>query len=532
MGALLRAIVVAVVAVGCLSFEPTQDASTAISLVGISGATASGGNGNAAASGSTGGTSGSALGASCTGSSECASGFCADGVCCNEACGESCVRCDGGTAGTCHAVTGSPAGSHAACAASAAICGGTCDGVSRQCSYPGAGTRCGSNCDGTCAGDGSCTTVGACANGFACLGSSCASACASNGDCAPNFECASAPNCTRVPEANCLNGVDDNGDGLADCQDPTCLNAQVECVDDPASASAIGYVSSNTTCDAGYAPTTLNGSPGPNSGACSSACTCTPPVSQHAMSLDDYPLNTSCSSTHGSNAFTLYSNATFRICIYAYAPGIQTDSILIVSQSGDSLVSACSTSNLSGTTTPPAAMWGNTRSFCGVTSKNGTCPVGKSCVWKQAQKHCALYGTATACSGAYSASGAWFTAFGADNRTCTACNALGCTATPQTLSSVTIYPHSTTCPAGGSQYLANTINTIGISWPNANGSCYTGGAPAACSHNFCWDGPSTTLETFTASSSWSGGSCSINSSPVITGGAVAGTGAQTTCCEP
>src|SRR6185436_13460197 len=39
----------------------------------------------------------------------------------------------------------------------------------------------------------------------------------------------------KPAESDCLNGIDDNGDGLADCQDPTCTNV-VTCVpaDNPA----------------------------------------------------------------------------------------------------------------------------------------------------------------------------------------------------------------------------------------------------------------------------------------------------------
>src|SRR5215471_9281669 len=108
----------------------------------------------------------------CTQGSECPTGICADGFCCNKHC-SACEACN----------------------------------VPTQ--------------EGTCTSN--------CKDGFACKPSGCVTSCSSPSDCAPNFECKNRK-CERVPESDCLDGVDNNGDGLADCADPTCIGSVTECV--------------------------------------------------------------------------------------------------------------------------------------------------------------------------------------------------------------------------------------------------------------------------------------------------------------
>ena len=103
-----------------------------------------------------------ANGATCASASECASGACSDGVCCDSACTGQCESCTGATPGTCTAVTGAPVGSRAACTADDAVCGGTCDGVTRDsCTYPT--VECGAaSCAGTMATGAAHCAAGAC----------------------------------------------------------------------------------------------------------------------------------------------------------------------------------------------------------------------------------------------------------------------------------------------------------------------------------------------------------------------------------
>src|SRR6186713_551104 len=108
MDRLIVAIVATASLSACITFDTTRDASAVTLEVPNPDATL-------------------VLGAVCSASHECVSGFCSDGVCCNERCGDSCARCDGDGAGTCHAVVSAPTGSHAACATNKDACAGRCD---------------------------------------------------------------------------------------------------------------------------------------------------------------------------------------------------------------------------------------------------------------------------------------------------------------------------------------------------------------------------------------------------------------------
>jgi hypothetical protein len=99
--------------------------------------------------------------------------------------------------------------------------------------------------------------------------------CTTTADCQNNFSCA-APACVRNPESDCLDGLDNNGDGLVDCADPTCIGSKVICA--PAAAGApLGLVAAS--CPAGYAATHINqGFQDPNTChgcGCAAAGTCT-----------------------------------------------------------------------------------------------------------------------------------------------------------------------------------------------------------------------------------------------------------------
>jgi len=106
-------------------------------------------------------------GRTCSMNTDCNSNFCADGYCCNTSCLNQCTSCaETGSLGTCvnrvgNVLTGSTP-SRTAC--TGGLCGGTCNGVSPVCAYPGALTACGgTSCagttlttPGTCNGSGTC----------------------------------------------------------------------------------------------------------------------------------------------------------------------------------------------------------------------------------------------------------------------------------------------------------------------------------------------------------------------------------------
>lgn len=134
-------------------------------------------------------------GAPCGSATQCASNFCTDGVCCEAACDGQCERCD--DAGTCAPVTGEPQGGREACNGDPAVCGGTCDGQTRDaCSYPSSAQACGSACaEGqqlprVCDANGGCveSTPIPCGN-YACGEMECLTTCRSGRDCAAGFSC-------------------------------------------------------------------------------------------------------------------------------------------------------------------------------------------------------------------------------------------------------------------------------------------------------------------------------------------------------
>lgn len=84
------------------------------------------------------------VGDPCQVSAECQSGYCLDGYCCDGACSGQCEACDvEGKPGVCSPVSGAPRGQRTACASDGSVCGGVCDGTSREgCFYPGADVQC------------------------------------------------------------------------------------------------------------------------------------------------------------------------------------------------------------------------------------------------------------------------------------------------------------------------------------------------------------------------------------------------------
>ncbi|MFK7988550.1 MAG: DNRLRE domain-containing protein [Sandaracinaceae bacterium] len=105
-------------------------------------------------------------GSACNDNGECASGTCADGVCCNTECTGQCESCIvPGRTGSCTPVLGLPRNGRPACDTDGTVCGGLCDGETREtCTYPGAETECReASCvsrratqSASCGGDGNC----------------------------------------------------------------------------------------------------------------------------------------------------------------------------------------------------------------------------------------------------------------------------------------------------------------------------------------------------------------------------------------
>lgn len=150
-------------------------------------------------------------GATCTTAGDCASLHCVDGVCCEDACTGNCAACNvSGSAGKCVAIKGAPTGGRPACAGAGTVCGSTCDGIDKSaCKFASTTTECvASTCSsGTetpaalCNGSGECNPSPASIScgAYGCGATACKTTCATDGDCASGYTCNAS---TCVPAAS------------------------------------------------------------------------------------------------------------------------------------------------------------------------------------------------------------------------------------------------------------------------------------------------------------------------------------------
>jgi hypothetical protein len=347
---------------------------------------------------------------------ECSSGFCTDGVCCDKACNGQCESCTGSTKGTCAPVTGNPIAPRQACTGTGSLCGGTCDGKSSNCAFPPASTICGGSCTGTCDGAGTCSDkgTGTCPNGFACGAGKCLTTCTGNQDCQPNFNCDTGTNtCNRIPESDCLDGQDNNGDGLADCADPTCVNLTVQCVPSVGNGATIGTVVPQLPCPAGF------GSSTPmyqniNSGTCS-GCSC----QTQCNATITYFAGANCSG--GSSDQEMYFNGTNGVTTSCKN---NTD-FNAASGQVTSLTRGTCLGSGSAVWTASNPVFANSDVFCGVTSTSNTCGQNQICVPKPTGTLAAKVASTSACPSGYVGTQSTFytTYTNGSCPVCTSCNA-------------------------------------------------------------------------------------------------------------
>jgi hypothetical protein len=172
-------------------------------------------------------------GAACTASDECAAGPCVDGFCCDGACTGACEACDvAGLPGTCSAVTGAPH-DKPACTGAGTECGSTCDGKqTATCTFVASATPCGTaTCTAGAEHRSQCDGQGACAplpdlpcSPHVCEVSSCNQTCQTAADCVTGFVC-KAGQCVASGGAVCVgNEVQAPGGTATPCDPYRCVD--------------------------------------------------------------------------------------------------------------------------------------------------------------------------------------------------------------------------------------------------------------------------------------------------------------------
>jgi len=261
----------------------------------------------------------------CMDGSECGTGFCVNGVCCDTACTGACEACD----------------------------------------LP--------NLMGTCSS--------ACADGFACGATGCKTSCSMPEDCQPNFEC-NASQCERIPESDCLDGVDNNGDGLTDCADPTC-EPVVECVPAAPAAGELGVHVTDGVCPTDYDTPELF-----HTGLQPQACTGCACATQCSATVQLYQ-STDCSGSVTPINFNGPPDLAQQCKNFATTP-------FKAGRLTPPQISGCLAS---GTAAQPDPTWTTDDTFCGAKSSATCASAGDVCVAKRlpAEPLCARVDASASC---------------------------------------------------------------------------------------------------------------------------------------
>jgi hypothetical protein len=411
-----------------------------------------------------------AIGEGCDDSVECASQICTGpgGVCCNHACDGTCETCTApDMAGQCTRVTGQPTGGKKCLGDTSGDCVGTCSGSSAECDYPSTSKICGANCDSMCDGKGHCPSGGtdSCPDGFSCGPNACLTVCNTDADCQPHFTCDTTTHkCKREDEVDCFDSIDNNGDGAADCYDPTCKPSRAACVPEtPLTANGVFGVVSNGFCPAGFqkgmAPL-HQGIVGP---PCS-GCTCE--TNGECSYTAQFYKSADCLSSP-------YLPLTVRIHYPPVCSAVLPNELSVpamttsVMLDRDSETLGCVATGGAAPPAPPT--WSRNAVFCGLGAKSGMgCNVGEVCV---PINTCQRNGGAGACSGAFpnpDPSGTYYSTF-SDTRSCScgACAPASGDHCPDQVAALDLYDASCT-PAASSGHIASTPVASCVNWGGSN----------------------------------------------------------------
>jgi hypothetical protein len=312
-----------------------------------------------------------------------------------------------------------------------------------------AGTICGGSCAGTCDGAGACsdTGVGVCSGGFACDPTgACRTSCTAKTDCQPNFDCNTTSGlCERVPESDCFDGVDNNGDGLPDCQDPTCLGTTATCVPAVGAGAVIGTVVNTLPCPAGFGGATTPLNAGIRSGSCT-GCGCT---TECTGNFSVYASD-GCTGTATSRGSTTGINGDQSTCTNNSNVAVRSMKITSLTRSG------CRGSG-SSTWQAAAPAWDTSKVFCSVSRTSTTCGQNQLCVPKVATGISSKVSSAGSCPAGYTgAQATYYTGY--TNGSCSSCSSCTASTTFNCGALAFAFTGSDAC-AGSNEFTSGVIPT-------------------------------------------------------------------------
>ncbi len=387
----------------------------------------------------------------CARDEDCTTSYCAGNVCTDPACGDT-VKNGDETDVDCGGTLCLPCGDGKDCRLHPDCASGVC--VGQQCAVPACddnvknGTETDVDCGGGCPNP--CATGERCALPSDCVGGVC-----TGGTC-------------FVPEV-CLNGLDDDGDGKADCADEEC-DPGFQCV--PAVASGwAGFFSvrkdafgaplpAPTDCAAGVAPTRYFSGPR-NTGQCA-ACSC---GSLSGATCANTPLL--CNFNPGTNGVcappTSFTPTSCLTRPYTACPSMSC-------QLGATAVLTPGTCPASGGGVVASDMWNQVADVCGTSVAPGAgCGAGSVCAPRAAPAYggpCIQMSGAVTCPAGYATRHVAYTG-GTDQRGCTACSC-----TPNTTCRATTYRifDGVSCNLGDPNGVLGTTTCSHFGWV-ADGFC-------------------------------------------------------------
>jgi hypothetical protein len=216
---------------------------------------------------------------------------------------------------------------------------------------------------------------------------------------------------------DCFNGVDDDCNGMTDCEDPAC-NPVAVCAPQLDGAPSGIVIPGTDACPSGYTAGDQVIYRKLVDGGCT-GCACKPKGTACTGDVWYYPSALACTNDLALTGGT-YAGNFGSACDSTPISGGQTYGMRT---SAWKVQESCTVSG-SPTLAPPA--WGETMKFCKAEKEGKGCSAGSSCVPQTvaAPPHCALAAAGASCGTVATSKSDWYTGFN-DTRVCGAC---GCTA--------------------------------------------------------------------------------------------------------